>query len=188
MLKATKTKQYILMICPSQLSLKNPWSMDNIKNIWVINSIIHFWKEILHLVVFLEWCGKGLTSKRETVVILHSTEEVILSNSMFLVKYTWAWCPGAWLVHLVTLHWKKKFFFSLLTRICNKNPLGSAWEFVLSSPALCGLFCLGQSVVRALHLDWELQRLLSQCCRLVLFNIYWKEQLKQPPCSFGLLF
>lgn len=122
MLKATKTKQYILMICPSQLALKNPWSMDNIKNIWVINSIIHFWKEILHLVVFLEWCGKGLTSKRETVVILHSTEEVILSNSMFLVKYTWAWCPGAWLVHLVTLHWKKNLFFFVNTYLQQKSP------------------------------------------------------------------
>lgn len=138
--------------------------MDNIKkNIWVINSIIHFWKEILHLVVFLEWLsqgrerimryGKSLTSKTETVAILHSTEEVIVSTSMFLVKSTWARCPGAWLVHLVTLHWKKQSF-SLLTCIYSKNPLGLARECVSSSPALCGLLCLGQSV-KPLH--WGLR-------------------------------
>lgn len=131
-------------------------------------------------------CGKSLTSKSETVTILHSTEEVIffkfnVFGQLHLDSVPWSMVgtPSD------TVLEKKIFFFAntylqrkiLLHRNGNLCPL----------PLLFVGFLSGAVCNNGIAFRTECCREgVSECHLLVLFNFYCKEKLKQPPCPCGL--
>lgn len=130
--------------------------------------------------------GKSLTSKTETVAILHSTEEVILSNSMFF------FCQ----VHLGSVPWsmvgtpsdtalKKTVFFFANMYLQQKSPWFGTGMCVLFP---CPLWAsLSGAVCKAIALRTESCRdcSLNVVCLCYLTSTA-RRSLNKPPCSSGV--